>query len=66
MLTGLTDSEAQALNQYGRPARVEKAISEVSGINKRECKTRDDKEYLKHFQKGQDQTRAGDRTRTMS
>ena len=44
---------------------MEKAILEVSGINKRECKTRDDKEYLKHFQKGQDQIRAGDRTRTM-
>ena len=45
---------------------LEKAILEVSGINMRECKTRDDKEYLKHFQKVQDQIREGDRSRTMS
>lgn len=66
ILTGLPDSEAQGLIQCGRPTRVEKAILEVSGINKRECKTRGDKEYLKHFQKGQDQIRAGDRTKTTS
>lgn len=57
ILTGPPDSEVHALNQYGRPTRVEKAILEISGIDKRECKPTDDKEYLKYFQKGQDQSR---------
>ena len=55
--TAPPDSEVHALNQYGRPIREEKGILEVSGVDKRECKPIDDKEYLKYFQKGQDQSR---------